>query len=646
MACASMPTVRISPLCVSLFVLCAFAAPTLARASEPQWVRISSTHFAVLTDAPEKNGRNVVLRFEQMRSVFSQLLNKPRINLPEPLEIIAFRNNVDYAKVRPARGQQSSGFVLLGEDRNYFVLDLTDDQSWQAVTHDFAHVFLDFNYPPTQPWFDEGFAEYFSSLSLSNNQGQVGGDTDGLTELLKTQPWKSLPELFSAQKPAGSESSRRNLFYAQSWIVMHYLINQNKLAATGAFFDMVENQKVPVAQAIQQAYGTSAEQFDKDIKAYFQSLNFSNSGQQSPGSTSPIHTLNVPSAGPEGLGVSAQQIPSDDAKALVAEMSLRVPEHRDQAVRDLEGLLTPAPKVPSAIPYRALAWASMERKDFPAATEELGNAMGIDSKDLWTRYYLALVKYNAAQTSGGEMQGLGNMMQDLRAVLDLYPEFAEGYYLLAIARLEGGGVNSALESIKAAIQLNPREQKYMLEMAQIYLAGKRWDAATTLLQHLSESRDTQVAQQARNSLDDVPSLKKYGRATRESAPQPGSAAAQPVTQLKKREDASSANENSENQSSENEEEHPQEQPREPQPDRRPVLFLKGRIVSVDCSQAPAAMVTVASGKRSLKLRTEDYKNLLLIGVNSFACDWSNRSVSVNYKAGGKADGDLVSLELQ
>src|SRR5215831_10985257 len=462
MACASIPRWRTPPLCVLFLVLCVFADSNPARAAEPQWVRISSTHFAVLTDAPEKSGRNVVLRFEQMRSVFSQLLNKPRINLPEPLEIIAFRNDADYARVRPAHGLQSSGFVLLGEDRNYFVLDLTDDQSWQAVTHDFAHVFLDFNYPPTQPWFDEGFAEYFSSLSLSNNQGKVGGDIDGLAELLKTQPWKPLPELFSAQKPAGSESSRRNLFYAQSWIVMHYLINQNKLAATGAFFDMVENQKVPVSQAIQQAYGTSAEQFDKDIKAYFQSLNLSNSAQPSPGSTSPVHTLNVPAAGPEGLGVSAQQISPDDAKALVAEMSLRMPEHRDQAVRDLEGLLTPAPKVPSAIPYRALAWASMERKDFPSATEQLGNAMGIDSKDMWTRYYLALIKYHAAQTSGGEMQGLGNMMQDLRAVLDLYPEFAEAYYLLAIARLEGGGVNSALESIKAAIQLNPREQKYVL----------------------------------------------------------------------------------------------------------------------------------------------------------------------------------------
>jgi hypothetical protein len=36
----------------------------------------------------------------------------------------------------------------------------------------------------------------------------------------------------------------------------------------------------------------------------------------------------------------------------------------------------------------------------------------------------------------------------------------------------------------------------------------------------------------------------------------------------------------------------------------------------------------------------------LIGVDTFSCDWSNRSVSVNYKAGGLSDGDLVSVEVR
>jgi hypothetical protein len=67
---------------------------------------------------------------------------------------------------------------------------------------------------------------------------------------------------------------------------------------------------------------------------------------------------------------------------------------------------------------------------------------------------------------------------------------------------------------------------------------------------------------------------------------------------------------------------------------------------VDCSQPPAAVLTVVSGAVALKLRTVDYKSLLLIGADQFSCAWTNRSVSVNYKTGGLSDGDLVSLEVR
>jgi len=36
----------------------------------------------------------------------------------------------------------------------------------------------------------------------------------------------------------------------------------------------------------------------------------------------------------------------------------------------------------------------------------------------------------------------------------------------------------------------------------------------------------------------------------------------------------------------------------------------------------------------------------VIGADQFSCDWQNLRVSVNYKPGGAADGDLVSLEVR
>ena len=82
------------------------------------------------------------------------------------------------------------------------------------------------------------------------------------------------------------------------------------------------------------------------------------------------------------------------------------------------------------------------------------------------------------------------------------------------------------------------------------------------------------------------------------------------------------------------------------PDKRSIQFLKGKLVAVDCAQAPSATLTVAAGAKVLKLRTENYKSLMLIGPDEFSCDWKSRPVAVNYRPGGKFDGDLVSLEVQ
>jgi hypothetical protein len=89
-----------------------------------------------------------------------------------------------------------------------------------------------------------------------------------------------------------------------------------------------------------------------------------------------------------------------------------------------------------------------------------------------------------------------------------------------------------------------------------------------------------------------------------------------------------------------------QQPNPSAPDKRPSQFAKGILVSVDCSRAPIAILTVNTGVKSIKLRTADYRGLLVIGDEGLSCEWKNRKVAVNYRAGGASDGDLVSLEVQ
>jgi tetratricopeptide (TPR) repeat protein len=632
-----------------------FAASKRVDDKDSRWIRVSSDHFSVLTDADENKGREVAVRMEQMRAVFGQLLFKNKLKMPKPIEIIALRSDKEYVQVAPVRDGQAitaPGFFLPGEDRNYIVLNLFEAESWRAVAHQYAHLLLNYNYPATQPWFDEGIAEYFSPLRVNNTQVEIGGDPElgsglrgdllgnqarvldppnSLTEILSAPVWLAVPDLFTMQHSMANfrEGSHHSLFYAQSWITVHYLLNKNKLPETGAYFNLVENQKTPVEQAIQQAYGMTVAQFDQAVRDYFKSMQplfLALDASKQPGATPPLEqTFRFPSpVQGDDVGTSRRDIPFAEGQAQLAELAVRLPEHRDVALRQLNAYAND-PKLETPTAHRGLAWDHMARREFQPAAEELNHALQLDPKDPWTRYELALLTYHAAQSSG-RFQGLANLMQDLQIVIDWDPDFAEAYNMLAMGRLEGGGTHSAMTAMQTAMQLDPRSETYLLNMATIDMAGKNWEQATALLDRLKTSEDPQIAHTAQKDLNDLPTLKKYGL-----LPQADAVPAQP--------DSSSVDGND----SEN---RPPQPAAESQPDKRPVQFLKGKLVSVDCTQSPAAVLTVVSGTRTLKLRTEDYKSLTLVGTGEFSCGWRNRAAAVNYKAGGKTSGDLVSLELE
>jgi hypothetical protein len=45
-----------------------------------------------------------------------------------------------------------------------------------------------------------------------------------------------------------------------------------------------------------------------------------------------------------------------------------------------------------------------------------------------------------------------------------------------------------------------------------------------------------------------------------------------------------------------------------------------------------------------KLRTANRSKLVLTNADAFSCDWRDRSVAVNYRKAGDAEGNLVTLE--
>ncbi len=657
--------IGIGTVVLSLLMAGCFSRLAFAK-DEPKWIEVHSAHFSVLTDAGDKRGREVALRMEHMRAVFGQLLLKDKLKMPVPITVIALKSDKQYGMVAPAKQSMAGGFYVPGSDRIYIVLNLFEADPWRAVAHPLAHYLLNYNYPPAQGWFDEGLAEYFGSIQIGK-QVEIGGDPElapewhedifdelrrdpnvpqSLTQLVSSPVWLSMVDLFTMKHDGSGtrEGTHNTLYYAQSWMVVHYLVNKNKMPEAGTYFDLVLNQKVPVEKAMVQAFDLTPAQMEEAVKTYFKSL--SGLGIALDQSKKPIaESVDVQQPDhfalpfdADDIGMTVSPVKDEEARAVIGDVLARVPEHRDQALHDLQQL-TADPKDNEAA-HRGLAWDDIHQKRFDAAADELEKATELNPRDPWIWYYRSALKYQKAQATRQEMQGLANMMQDLRAVADWYPELADAYNMLGMARVEGGGINSALEAQRQAIALAPRNVEYQFNLGQIYVAGKKWDLAREVFTRLKAGPDRAAAAAAKQQLDDLEALQKYGvrpQRAGESAT-PAGAASTPAAGASAPAGAASATED------EDADATPKPAPAKPGT-TGPVQFVKGKIVTSDCSKPPEATVTILSGMTTYKLHASDYKSLLVIGEDQFSCEWKNRLVSVNYRAVGKHEGELVSVEV-
>ncbi len=647
---------RIACLIALLCVLGALASEFAFAKDEPKWIEVRTAHFSVLTDAGEKRGREVALRMEQMRSVFGQLLLKEKLNAPVPITVVAFKSDKQYAEVAPTKQSLAGGFYVPGYDRIYIGLNLFEIEPWRAVAHSLAHYFLNYNYPPAQGWFDEGMAEYFGSVQIGK-EVNIGGDPElapewhedifdnmvrdpnapqSLTQLVSSPVWIGMVDLFTMKHDGSGlhEGSHSTLYYAQSWMVVHYLINKKKMPEVGTYFDLVLNQKMPVDKAMVQAFDLTPAQMEEAVKTYFNSLgNLGVALDQSKKPAPDPEYIMQPDHSPlpfanDDMVMTVTPVAESQAKAIVDDMMARVPEHRDQALRDLQALAVD-PRGNEAA-HRGLARDHIQQKLFDEGAAEIDKSTDLNANDPWIWYYRSVLKYRKAQATGRDMQGVANVIQDLKGVVSSYPEMADAYNMLGMARVEGGGANAALEAQKQAIALAPRNAEYQFNLGQMYVAGKKWDQAREIFTRLKEGSDRQAASAAKQALEDIATLQKYGV----PPARPG--------------DASAAAEFG-GTTSATDDDRP-ETPAQPQHSKPaatgPIENVKGKIVESDCSKAPSASITIISGMATYKIHTADVKTLLVIGGDQFSCDWKNLPVSVNYRSSGAHAGEAVSIELR
>lgn len=621
------------------------------RAKDDEWIEVHSPHFSVVSDAGDRRAREVALRFEQMYFVFGTLFSKKIVNFPVPLEIIAFRNTRelrDFVPLWKGKPVQLAGLYQGGQDRNFILLDLSVEDPYRVVFHEYGHLLLNGNYPPTQLWFDEGFAEYFSTIKVSKNQVQIGLPPEGDFEILRENSLFHTLDLFNVKhdsKVYNDNGDHRSLFYAQSWLYVHYLFDMRKMEQAGVYFDLTLNQHVPVAEAVQKAFGMDAQHFEKTLRDYLNSTN-----------RMFAYTYDLPPM--ETMTYTSEKLRPLDSQAILADVHLHSADYMEKSVGEFQQILNADPD--SAAAHRGLGYAYLRQDQFAKAAPHFQRAALLDSKDPRVHYYSAYLMDREAMVSGTEANWPG-IQANLRQAIRLDPQFAEAYNLLAYVLAKEGEFDEALVSSKTAMRLSPRNQTYQMNFGQCLMAAAKWDDAEAVFQRLKASDDEQISLVAGKNLELIarfkagnahmvinrPSVfpeKEWGKTTVQMT-QTGLKTAKPDDKQDQGETAAPARVAEAREPS---------AVKEPPPlvkvDKRAIRFLKGTLLSVDCAQDPSALLHVAvrtaSGQKVWSMSTTNRDKLVLVGADAFSCDWKAVNVAVNYREAADGKGDLVSLEVQ
>lgn len=478
-----------SPL-AAVLLLCIFALPAQTARAKDVWTSVRTKNFFLIGNASEKDIRQVATRLEQFRFVFSQLLPKANLASPVTTTVVVFKRDSAYTPFKPVYNGKTSkwvaGYFQPGDDVNYITLTSEkygEDNPYATIFHEYAHFIVNNNISDPPVWFNEGLAEYYSTFDVAEGDKKItlGVPIRNHVYLLRER-FMPLQDLLHVThgSPVYNESDKNGVFYAESWALVHYLLQGNKgqrVAQLGRFSSLVAAGK-PIEESFQQAFQTDFKTMEKELQNYVKNTNY------------PVQVFGLakPLVFDEEMQVAT--LSEGEAQAYLGDLLLHA-NRLDDADARLKQALALAPD--SAQAHASLGMVRVRQNKFDEAEAELKKAVEGNSQNYLAHFYYADAVFRKTVGDGGAVmtfpaEGARVMRSELRRAIELNPSFAQSYYELAFVSLvTGEEMDEAARLLAQARKLEPSRHAYALLLAQIHLRKQEFAAARQLLEPVSRS---------------------------------------------------------------------------------------------------------------------------------------------------------------
>ena len=395
------------------------------------------------------------------------------------------------------------------------------------------------------------------------------------------------------------------MFYVESWLFVHNLFDTRQVTKANQYFTLVNDKQMSIPDAAKAAFGLTVDQLNDALMKYLR------------GDHIQVTRYTFDHRVVESTKAKVRPLDSLEVRTILADLHLHEPDYQAQATRELDAIVAEDPT--RADSQRALGYAYLRDRNLTKAAEHLQAAAHLGSTDPRVYFFTAELINDKDHSALGSPE----VQKNLRRAIELDPQYADAFGMLGISLMNSGNYAEAESILTRAIALSPRNEGYRLDCAFAQLNQKKIAEAKASIAQVVNSANPEIASQAAQLLHQA---NEYEEWSRKSASADQHVVARPADRSDSSVDSEPA-------------------PSAPVGPTR-VLFVKGTLLSVDCSAPPAAVLTVSGGKNTWKLRVANTVKLVLIGADKFSCDWSHKKVALNISPTSDDEGTVISLEVQ
>ena len=630
-------------------VLIAFLLLQTSASAKDEWTAVRTKNFYLIGNASEKDIRKAAERLEQFREVFRQVFSKVNFNSPIPTTVVVFKSQAAYNPYKPIKAdgkidKNIAGYFQSGDDVNYITLSVEGDASetYETIFHEYVHFLVRNNIGNSNvpPWLNEGLAEYYQTLTIENDQkATLGNLQSGHLALLQQNKLIPFDVFFNVDNYSLHQQSDDGvgLFYAQSWALMHYLMQGNNGARNPQllkFLDLLMSGKTP-RESFSSAFETDYATMEKELKKYVEKNTFR------------VSVANFKNKLTFETEMQVSPLTEADAEAYLGDL-LAHTNRLTEAETHLQQALTLNPN--SSMAQTSLGLVKLQQKNFIEARKYLEKAVQTDPKNYLAFYNYAYVLSREGMTDFGFVSGYEagqaeKMLAALRKAIALNPNFAESYNLFAfISAVRNEDIDEALGYLKKALEIAPGNQDYLIRAAELYLRKENFAEARKIAQKVAATAsDKETKLYAQNALDRINSTEAQLEAIKNYKPRQNASnvtdkplSEEELARLREKAELESLNEIL----------------RHPKANEKRIL---GFLTKIDCEEN-GMFYTVKVDNQLLKLRSTSFDSITMMAFN---VDMAGREINCGalkkesfavliYRpaedAKMKSAGELVSIE--